>query len=209
MQDIPQNLPPLAIMIYGSMAPPSSPEMCIRDRLYALAEAEKNMPSDEEPVSEISNTIDQLNSQLSPAFDSIGKAYQNIFSIDENGEEIFSLDNIDLDTFTSIKDGMEEIQKAGGSIDISAYENLISVLSDSTSTADEVHDAFNEMASSVSSNLGDITTANYSVIASSLESMGVTNSQIVAFESLLNNTDALSDAGLNLAKAKMCIRDRF
>lgn len=40
------------------------------------------MPSDEEPVSEISNTIDQLNSQLSPAFDSIGKAYQNIFSID-------------------------------------------------------------------------------------------------------------------------------
>ena len=57
------------------------------------------------------------------------------------------------------------------------------------------------MASSVSSNLGDITTANYSVIASSLESMGVTNSQIVAFESLLNNTDALSDAGFNLAKA--------
>ena len=187
--------------IEGSQLIGESATKALVEQLYALAEAEKNMPSDEEPVSEISNTIDQLNSQLTPAFDSIGKAYQNIFSIDENGEEIFSLDNIDLDAFTSIKDGMEEIQKAGGSIDISAYENLISVLSDSTSTADEVHDAFNEMASSVSSNLGDITTANYSVIASSMESMGVTNSQIVAFESLLNNTDALSDAGFNLAKA--------
>lgn len=38
------------------------------------------MPSDEEPVSEISNTIDQLNSQLSPAFDSIGKPIR-IYSV--------------------------------------------------------------------------------------------------------------------------------
>lgn len=149
----------------------------------------------------ISDTINQLNTNMKPAFDAIGKAYQDIFTLDENGEETFSLENINLETLDSIKKGFEEINEAGASIDVSSYENLISVLSDSESTADEVHDAFNEISSSITEGLGDVSTANYDVVAASLEAMGVTNSQIVTFGALLNNTKALEEAGFDLAGA--------
>ena len=166
------------------------------EELYALADA-----TDIQPENIISKTIEQLNSQYSPAFDAIGKAYQDIFILDENGEETFSLENINLEMLDSIKKGFEEINEAGASIDVSSYENLISVLSDSESTADEVHDAFNEISSSITEGLSDVSTANYDVVAASLEAMGVTNSQIVTFGALLNNTKALEEAGFDLAGA--------
>lgn len=166
------------------------------DQIYALADA-----TDIQPESIISKTIDQLRDQYNPAFDAIGQAYQNAFTLDENGEEIFSLDNVNLENFDSIINGFKEIEEAGASIDVSSYEDLISVLSDSNSTAEEVHEAFDKIASSITDNLTDVSTANYGVVASSLESMGVTNAQIVAFEALLNNTDALKDAGFDLANA--------
>lgn len=148
-----------------------------------------------------SDTLSELDAKIKPALESIGNVYKEIFTYDDNGEEIFSLDNIDFDTFTSIKEGLEEIQKAGGEIDISAYENLISVLSDSTSTADEVHDAFNEMASSLFTGLSNVTNANYDLVTSSLESMGITNAQIISFNALTNNVDALKEADFDLLNA--------
>lgn len=166
------------------------------DQIYALADA-----TEIQPENIISKTINQLRDQYNPAFDAIGQAYQNVFTLDENGEEVFSLDNINLEIFDSIKNGFEEIEEAGASIDISSYEDLISTLSDSNSTAEEVHEAFDKIASSITDNLTDVSTENYGVVASSLESMGVTNAQIVAFEALLNNTEALKDAGFDLAKA--------
>ena len=166
------------------------------EELYALADA-----TDIQPENIISKTIEQLNSQYSPAFDAIGKAYQDIFTLDENGEETFSLENVNLEMLDSIKNGFEEINEAGASIDVSSYENLISILSDSESTADEVHDAFNEISSSITEGLSDVSTANYDVVAASLEAMGVTNSQIITFEALLNNTKALEEAGFDLAGA--------
>ncbi|RJW31755.1 hypothetical protein DXC97_31465 [Lachnospiraceae bacterium TF09-5] len=149
----------------------------------------------------ISDTISQFDTNLKPAYDAIGQAYKDIFSYNENGDELFSLENVDLDTFTTIQKGLEEIQEAGSSIDTSVFENLISVLSDSSSTAEEVQDAFNEMASSIISNLGEITDSNYNVAVAALQSTDVTNAQIIAFNALTNNTDALQESGFNLLNA--------
>lgn len=149
----------------------------------------------------ISDTISQLDTKLKPAYDAIGQAYQNIFSYNDNGEELFSLDNVDLDTFSEIKKGLEEIQDAGTSIDLSSFDNLVSVLSESSSTAEEVHEAFDEMATSIISGLGEITNANYNIAITALEAMGATNAQIIAFNSLTNNTEALKEAGFDLLNA--------
>lgn len=64
-----------------------------------------NMESDDTPVSlSISDTIDKLNTQLKPAFDSLHSAYQNIFTDGKSG-----LNSIDiLSTCDSIKSKLNE-----------------------------------------------------------------------------------------------------
>ena len=65
----------------------------------------------------------QLNTQLKPALDAMSNAYQDIFTLDDNGNEIFSPD-IDFDNLQPIHDYIEEIQNAGGSIDSSSFEHF-------------------------------------------------------------------------------------
>lgn len=142
----------------------------------------------------VSDTISQLSTRLEPAMNSLADAYKNIFT-----EDGFTLDNVDISMVENLKSELEELSKLGVSVDMGLYENFVKVLSDSSSTADEVQKSFNEMATSILSNFTDI--ADLDVVSTMLESLGVVNHEIVAFDKLIKNTDALKQAGLDLATA--------
>lgn len=155
---------------------------------------------EEKPNNPLADTMTQLNTQLKPALDAMSNAYQDIFTLDDNGNEIFSPD-IDFDNLQPIHDYIEEIQNAGGSIDSSSFEHFLSVLSDSSLTAGEAHTAFNELATSIVESFGDVTTSNFDLVSSSFESMGFENGELMAFQKLLDNSEALTASGFNLADA--------
>lgn len=155
----------------------------------------------EEPETPFSNTISQISSQLQPALDAVANAYNEIFTIDEDGNELFSQENINIDNLQSILDSLEEIKNEGASIDSSAFEDFVSVLSQSSVTAKEAHETFNQLATTITDNFGEISESNFDLAASTFESMGFVDGELMAFQKLLDNTDALAESGFNLADA--------
>ena len=187
--------------------------MCIRDRAYT--EAKKNANSvklDETGNSPLSSsdTIDQLNTQLKPAFDSLKSAYQDIFTDDG-----FTLENVDLSMLDSIRSSIEELNSMEDvdiNIDYSSFENLATVLTDTTSTEDEVQEAINSLATDIVSALNpaisECSGEAYQMVQSLLESVGVMNSEEVmvsalgyTYEEYIAAKQECADAGFSLANA--------
>lgn len=138
------------------------------------------------PLLSISETIDQLNTQLKPAFDSLKSAYQDIFTDDG-----FTLENVDLSMLDSIKsaiDDLNSIEGANISIDYSSFEDLPRVLTDSSSTAEDVHNAINTLATDIvnglNPSLAQCSGENYELVQSLLDSVGIMNSEEVMISSL-------------------------
>ncbi|MCX4343123.1 MAG: phage tail tape measure protein [Kineothrix sp.] len=145
----------------------------------------------------ISQTIDHLNTQLKPAFDSLQSAYQDIFTDDGK----FALNTIDiLSTCDTIKSKLDDMAELGLDIDYSSYEDFVRVLRSSESTEQNVKDAFDSLAASITS-AGLSGAEDFETLKAALEDLGVVNEELVAFESLANNTEALKKAGLDLAEA--------
>ena len=179
------------------------------EELLALIQKVKDEVSEGQfsnPLS-ISETIDQLNTKLKPAMDSLKSAYQDIFT-----EDGFTRDNIGLDMFSSIKDELDNLQKAldesGSSaiVDYSAYEKLVSVLNDADSSAQQIKDAFDEVALSVA-NISITGLEDFQVLKESLEQLGYVDADLVAFEALVSNLEALKAAGLDLADTSLTESD--
>ncbi len=149
------------------------------------------------PTLSITDTINQLNTQLKPTFDSLKSAYQNIFTDDG-----FALNSIDiLSTCDSIKSKLDDLNKIDGiTVDYSSYEDFVRVLRDSESTEKDVEDAFDALATSIT-NAGLSGAEDFETMKAALEDMGVVNNEIVAFKALISNTEALKEAGLDLATA--------
>lgn len=147
------------------------------------------------PIS-ISQTIDQLNTQLKPAFDSLNSAWNDIFSDDE-----FKLNSIDiLSTCDSIKSKMDEMKELGLDVDYSAFENFVNVLNNTESKTSDVDKAFDSLADSIAK--AALTGAeDFDTMKAALEDLGVVNSEMVAFDNLISKTNALADAGIDLVKA--------
>lgn len=176
----------------------------LRNELEALAETESNVQdstlNNETGISPltISQTIDQLNTQLKPAFDSLNTAWNDIFTDDE-----FKLNSIDiLSTCDSIKSKLDEMSELGLDVDYSAFENFVRVLNDSESDTYAVDKAFDSLANSIAQ--AALTGAeDFRTMKAALEDLGVVNSDIIAFQSLINNTTALEEAvtqaGLTMA----------
>lgn len=145
----------------------------------------------------ISDTIDQLNTQIKPAFDSLKSAWQDIF-IDDG----FALNSIDiLSTCDSIKSKLDELNKIDGiTVDYSAFEDFVRVLNNSESEANDVKDAFNDLATSITQ-AGISGAEDFETMKAALEDLGVINEELVAFDALISNTEALKEAGLDLANA--------
>lgn len=140
----------------------------------------------------ITETVDQIDNQLKPALDSLGEAYKTIF------EDTFNLENVD--TVGLVKDVKDELAEAGITIDNTAYEDFVKVLSDTSSTVDDVKTAFNELATAITGvSISGI--EDFDVLKKSLSDLGVVNNVEVAFASLARNTEALYAAGLDLSTA--------
>ena len=59
----------------------------------------------------ITDTVDQLNTQLNPTFDSLKSAYEDIFTTDDKGKSLFTLKNVDLSMLDSIKSAIDELNE--------------------------------------------------------------------------------------------------
>lgn len=148
----------------------------------------------------ITDTVEQLNTQLKPAFDSLQSAWKDIFTTDDNGKPLFSLDDVDLSTFDSIKSELDEMSKLGLSVDYSAFEDFVNVLNNTESTASDVQDAFDSLATSITQ--AALSGAeDFDTMRAALEDLGVINNELVAFDAMISNTEALKEAGLDLARA--------
>lgn len=144
----------------------------------------------------ISQTVDQLNTQIKPAFDSLQSAWQEIFTDDG-----FALNSIDiLSTCDSIKSKLDEMSEVGLEVDYSAFEDLVTVLNNTESTEQDVENAFDSLATSIT-NAGLSGTEDFETMKAALEDLGVVNNEMVAFDNLISKTNALADAGIDLANA--------
>ncbi len=176
------------------------------EAMEAYTEAKKNANSvkpnetGNSPLS-ISQTIDQLNTQLKPAFDSLQSAYQDIFTDDGK----FALNSIDiLSTCDTIKSKLDEMSDPEGlnlDVDYSAFEDFVRVLNNTESTEQDVENAFDSLATSITQ--AALTGAeDFETMKSALEDLGVVNNEMVAFQALASNTEMLEQA-LSEANASM------
>lgn len=152
----------------------------------------------------ISETIDQLNARLKPAFDSLQSAWQDIFTDDG-----FAISSIDiLSTCDSIKSKLDEMSELGLDVDYSAFEDFVKVLRNTESTEEDVRNAFDSLATSITqAGLSGI--EDFETLKAALEDLGVVNETIVAFQALAENTDALKESGLDLANATYAQLEAF
>ena len=162
----------------------------IVEQIYA--DLENSMLNKEFPVPlSITETINQLNTKLGPALDSLRSAYQNIFT-----EDGFTLENVDLSMLDSISSTWEHMFN-GLEIDIDSlgFDNLIKVLSDSSSTADKVQDAFTSLTASILNSTcitDDLDRSTAQLISSMLQSMGIANAEELVYDSLNAKLAALA-----------------
>ena len=141
----------------------------------------------------ISQTVDQLNTQLKPAFDSLQSAYQDIFT--DDGE--FALNSIDiLSTCDTIKSKLDEMSDSEGlnlDVDYSAFEDFVRVLNNTESTEQDVENAFDSLATSITQ--AALSGAeDFETMKAALEDLGVVNNEMVAFQALASNTEMLEQA---------------
>lgn len=160
-----------------------------------------------DPSLSISQTIDQLNTQLKPAFDSLKSAYQDIFTDDG-----FTLENVDTSILSSIKSAIDELNKMEDvdiNVDYSSFENLAKVLTDSSSTAEDVQNSFNNFASTildaVNPAISQCDGESYKLLQTLLESMGIVNAEEVlmaqlgySYEEYANAKESAANAGIDL-----------
>lgn len=165
---------------------------------YVQGEVQKQIIAtpDVEVSLSLSDTINQLNTRLKPAFDSLKSAYNDIFTDDG-----FALNSIDiLSTCDSIKSKLDDMAELGLSVDYSSFEDFVRVLRDSESESGDVEQAFDSLADSIAhAALSGI--EDFATMKAALEDLGVVNNEIVAFDALIRNTEALKEAGLDLANA--------
>lgn len=141
--------------------------------------------------STISDSISQISSQIKPQFNALSDAYQKIFTPDG-----FSRDNIDFDLLESIQSAFTNIDdELSINFDTSVLDDFLSILNNSESTAEEVKQAFDDLATSylfstdVMKNLNSETVES---VESQLAKMGVTNAETVATELLASKEEALA-----------------
>ncbi|MDE6607604.1 MAG: hypothetical protein K2K54_07615, partial [Lachnospiraceae bacterium] len=161
------------------------------EQLQAEIEKIKEIANESPTSLSIADTIDQLNPQLKPTFDALKSAYQDIFTDDGK----FALNSIDiLSTCDTIKSKLDELNKIEGiSVDYSAFEDFVRVLTNTESTEQDVETAFDSLATSITQ--AALSGAeDFETMKSALEDLGVVNSEMVAFDSLIKNTNALEEA---------------
>ena len=152
-------------------------------KLLEQIEATKKALKDTDVESTIVSSVKTIAEQLEPQFKELAEAYQKIFTKDG-----FTLKNVDNSMLEGIRKSFTEIEKdLGIEFDSSELEGFFAVLSNGSSTAEEVQQSFNDLATSylnstdVLENLNDETKIS---VIKQLEQMGVTNANEVVTEAL-------------------------
>lgn len=163
------------------------------------AEIQKAKESISEPIQSLSipDTITHLNTNLKPAFDSLHAAYQNIFT-DDGTLDRSSIDI--LSTCDSIKSKLDEMSELGLKVDYSSFENFVKVLNNTETTGHDMQTAFDSLATSIT-DAALSGAEDFETMKAALEDLGVVNNEMVAFDVLIRNTEALKEAGLDLSEA--------
>lgn len=152
------------------------------EQINALVQAvpDPNLTQTDSQLS-ITETIDQLNTRLRPALESLGSAYRDLFS--DGG---FHPDSVDLPMLDSIRSSIEELnslQDVDINIDMGAFDALVSTLAAAGVTQDQAQDAFNAFATSVfyaSDATENMTEETKELVEQMLESLGIANAAEVA-----------------------------
>lgn len=137
-------------------------------------------------TSTISTSVQQIKDQLSSAFKELGDTYQDIFT--ENG---FSIDDVDNDMLSGIKSAFEELE----GFDTTNLDKFFDTLTNSASTADQVQQAFNDLATAYfysTDTLNNLNDATAESIEQQLEEMGVANAHEVVYDALNGKMQALA-----------------
>lgn len=176
----------------------SAQDLC--DELYAIADAQGKIQGsilNKTDILSISATVEQLNTQLKPAMESLASAWKDIFT-----EDGMALEDINiLSVADTIKSKLDELAKIDGiTVDYSSFEDFIRILEDTSSTEEDVKNGFNKLAQSIVL-AGVSGVEDFETLKSALGDLGVVNDEIVAFEALTRNTGALKTAGLDLVNA--------
>ena len=165
------------------------------EQLQAAIEKTKEIATVPTTPLSITETVDQIDTRLKPALSSLQSIYQEIFSLDENtGEKIFThLDEAEItDKFKPVLDALHDLDEIDGvKVDYSAYDDFVSVLSDTSSAEDEVQEKFNKLATYIiyTSDCTNMSAETFNLLAESLSEMGITN----AYEILGKIRDAQED----------------
>lgn len=179
------------------------------NEIAALAEEQGDLVNDvldDTKVSlSISDTIDQLNTQLKPTFDSLKSAYQSIFTSDG-----YNPNAVDIPMLDSIKSSIEEINKLEDvdiTIDMDAFDDLATTLTDVNTTEEQAKQAFNDFATSIfyAANATDgMTDETKELVEQLLESLGIVNATEVAEYALAEAKakDVLATYDLAMASAE-------
>lgn len=137
-------------------------------------------------TSTISTSVQQIKDQLSSAFKELGDAYQDIFT-----EDGFSIDDVDNDMLSGIKSAFEELE----GFDTTNLDKFFDTLTNSASTADQVQQAFNDLATAYfysTDTLNNLNDATAESIEQQLEEMGVANAHEVVYDALNGKMQALA-----------------
>lgn len=152
------------------------------DELLEKIEEAKKSLEDTDTIT-IVDSVKQIAEQLEPQFKELADAYQNIFT-----EDGFTLKKVDNSMLEGLRSSFAEIEKdLGVEFDSSELEGFFAVLSNGNSTAEEVQEAFNNIATSylhstdVLESLNDETKIS---VIKQLEQMGVTNAEAIVTEAL-------------------------
>ncbi len=152
----------------------------------------------------ISSSIQQIATQLEPQFAKLGEVYQEIFKLDDNGKEKFSLDSIDNSMLESLRQTFAEIEsKVGVAFDSSKLEPFFDTLTNGNSTAEQVRQAFNELATAYlysTDTLEQLNAETADAIEKQLEEMGVQNAAEIVADALTAKTEELIVAKEYLAQ---------
>ena len=151
-------------------------------------------------LSSTTDTVARLNASLKPAFSSLADAYQKVFTPDGSGNTLFTPGQADLSMFGSIKSMLDEMSQSGLEVDYSAFEAFVTLLNNTEAEEHDVKDAFDALAASITQ-AALSGTEDFNTLKAALEDLGIENSELAAFNSLIRNTNALKEAGLDLTNA--------
>lgn len=159
--------------------------------LQSVKDAQNQLSSDSSLPSTITSSVKQIATQLEPQFAKLGEAYKAIFTTKK-----FTLEDVDNSMLEGLRASFAEIEEeVGVAFDSTELESFFDTLTKGDSTADQVQQAFNDLATSYlysTDTLANLNEETAEAIEKQLEELGVVNAHEVVYGTLNAETEALA-----------------